>query len=226
MNHHLATLKEEMLYIFFRNYGVKEAIAFWENDIKGKFTPKEEFSILKELVFHLTVFAEDKAKELLDLLPDDEETRALWDYYKALEFCRMYNFCPFPLTIPYSKWWDGPHLPCATKPDRWVGAYVTGVDEDIVYLMIGEKQDGEEPVYGSIELNRSHFAKAGIHFGLIKEGMFLELHFYGEEMEIVLNPDKVFDPPIDMEPYGKYRAISLLDCDCYQDLIISDPTGV
>lgn len=207
------TLKEEMIYLYFGNsFNHSKSFCFWETEICGVFSDNLANKALKELCYWVITFQRDKALDYLQRLPKDAETQGLWDFYDALEFCNHFNVGVFPLTIPYSQWMNGPHLPCNGKQDSWYFGRVYSVDQTIGIYIIDFRNcsNPKDATVAEIELDIDKYPS-------LKKDDYVELHFYGVELEVVLyqGPNN-FTPPVDVDnscpdKYSRIRHYCLLE---------------
>lgn len=130
----------------------------------------------------------EKARELLDLNKnkDDQVHIDLDNILLALEECMDSGWGVFPLTVPFSNWWNGPHTNLPKKVNdlplkEWVPARLIEVTDGKVHL-VSAKLVHNEIQYVRIEVDRE---KLGCNFELPDgnydgDPMILEIGFYGE----------------------------------------------
>lgn len=145
---------------------------------------------------HLHFAMLDIGRKILDHTTnkEDEAYKDLDDYHKALEECEKSHVGIFPLSVPYRRWWDGPHLdfPNRNKITAWFPLRVQEVDGDDLYCTVGKK----EGIYG----NSKFSVQKATH--PVEEDMMGEVVFYGEDYLIDFHREKTWKYPSAMKVYA------------------------
>lgn len=160
--------------------------------LKMDFDPEIHYPIAY-LYLHYCRFYE--CEHLLSLSNKEDQTyKDLYNMLMAISEAED-GECVFPLTIPYDKWWNGPHkLPLSYKGKplvKWFPCQITEVDCNKIYLIIGKNENGINQ-YGYVDLD---LGKLNLEFSLPNENSnfykdyskkYGELGFYGTETDFVL----------------------------------------
>ncbi len=134
-------------------------------------------------------FAEDVLNQIPKTLPEDEPILRAVQRRLAILLDVRKNGAVFPVTIPYERWWQGPHLSAQQHPNgdrlfKWIPGRVDAVFNEEVILLVAEPPSGanSRPLYGTLKMNMRVFEKSLLdEVGRrIVPGRFVELGYYGK----------------------------------------------
>jgi hypothetical protein len=126
----------------------------------------------------------DFARIILDditrVAPDTATLYSLENLYHAYRASQN-DRNPFPLTVPYDRWWQGPHLFPGESGD-WGAGRMWGCDDKDVWAMFGKLKDNQ-PVFYHLTLSWPQLKTwCPDHPDPIKEGQFFEV-LWGDDPE-------------------------------------------
>jgi len=153
------------------------------------------YKIVATLLHRARLF---EAREILSEIDRNHDGfQPYWDRLLALEHVNRGESSVFPISIPYSEWWKGPHL----VRWRWFPARISHKDEaeEVIYLETGippEKGGKAKAIYGTMKITYEKWDRwcREIKAEDVEVGRFLELYELTEEDNIIkLHPKGVPD---------------------------------
>lgn len=147
-------------------------------ELKQAFKSGEAPATLVNLMRALYYSNIDLAEIIIDNLSDEEKNKEsyyyVYNHFKALNVANNGGVCAFPLSVPFDKWFDGPHVAPLVYEGRtlkkWIACRVSGFYEDDRRLNLDAYFDGK---YGTID-------KVKLEISDLEKGDFLELAMYGD----------------------------------------------
>jgi hypothetical protein len=142
------------------------------------------YKIVATLLHRARLF---EAREILgEMDRNDDGFQPYWDRLLALEHVNRGESSVFPIYIPYSEWWKGPHL----VKWRWFPARISAkdVEERVIYLETGIPPDKKAKAkYGSMKISYEKWDRwcKEIKAEDVEVGRFLELYELDEEDSLI-----------------------------------------
>jgi tetratricopeptide (TPR) repeat protein len=168
-------------------------------------------------------FADDVLRTIPpDVVGSHPGFRAMCERLQALLYAEN-DEVVFPLWVPISSWWKGPHLNSPLHRTKslklWLPGRVERVDEKELQLFVGKPpKNGERPQFGYMTLPVARYNQVSQDelTTTLKPGRFVELAYYGEDGDLVAraHPDKWWEdpdlPPLYPDPQRYLRAEGLV----------------
>lgn len=156
--------------------------------------------------FHLGIAHELLSRGALDLAREvlsqiSEKTRRdlteldkMWNLLLHMEESERLGGAVFPLTIPFSERWNGPHIEelrtSAKAVDAWYPGRIVDLGERVTLRLAEPPLDGEEARIFRSEMAREDFLNCArrTSLELVSKGQFLEVVVAGDDTLIELHP--------------------------------------